>query len=138
MYQSIHCMNRESQKVKGWGERGNPPPPLFFSKVLGARQQIIVLTPLGSCPRYGHRDPPGGGRDQTVYRPKICSKVIFYIPKHSKTLSKRFGTFRGRQRTFKSHFYNFFENYDFLCIFPLHHHTGFTQELGIDRFKYLF
>ena len=71
----------------------------------------------------------GGSRVMTVSWPKICSKVIFYIPEHPRTLSKRFGTFRGRQRTFKSHFYNFFENYDFLCIFPLHHPKGITQEL---------
>ena len=102
-------------------------------------QTVLRSRTLGNHPRYGHRPPPPGegGSDQTVSGSKKCSKYVFEHPKHSGTLLKRFETFRGRQRTFKSHFYNFFENYDFLCIFPLHH-TGFTQELGIDRFKYLF
>ena len=92
--------------------------------------QLLFLREVTHILSYRTSPPQGGGpRTQIVPNPKKCSQVIFYIPKHPRTLSKRFGMFFGRQGTFKSHFQDFFENYDFLCIFPLHHHTGITQEL---------
>ena len=94
-----------------WGSKNKPvfatPCPLQYFLL---RELLPILSP---------RTPPLNPRDQTVSWPKICSKVIFYIPKHSKTLSKRFGTFRGRQRTFKSHFYNFLKIMIF-CVFSLY------------------
>ena len=94
---------------------------IFHSK-LEFREPPPIVNTVIDVPSRGR-----GSRHDRNRIQKMCSQVIFYISKHPKTLSKFFGTFRGRQGTFKSHFHNFLKNYDFLCIFP------YTTTQGLHR-----
>ena len=99
---------------------------IFHSKLEFREPPPIVNTVIDIPPR-------GGGRGSRHDRNRIqkCVPRSFFTSlntlKHFQNVLERFGDVRGH-----------FNHYDFLCNFPLHHYTGFTQELGIDRFKYLF
>ena len=57
--------------------------------------------------------------------PKTSQNVFkLFLNKYSSPLVPE------HHRTFLNHILGWLVKMDFLCIFPLHHHTGITQEIG--------